>query len=260
MTIHIIDRNGWLARPPRNRSTIPTPSAELWLHHTADDHRGPAGVRAVQAFHMDNRGWSDIAYSYLIDRDTLDVFEGRGAGVLGGHTFGRNSISHAICVMGNFDKVKPSTALLERIAELVAYGHTKGWWPAQLTGGHRDVRATRCPGDHLYPRIPGMNARSAVLLDPDTNHGDNMQAELVERLEAAVRRLGYSIHANQELELREVEAIESMETGIRRLLAERKHLLDHLNAIVAGANNVRAGTTTTTEHAIAALEILERDQ
>lgn len=187
--VDIIDRRNWGARAPRRRSTIPVPTPELWLHHTAGNERGASGVRAIQDFHMDVRGWSDIAYSFIIDRVSLAVYEGRGAGVLGGHTFGRNSVSHAICVMGNFDRTSVSDALVGRIAELVAHGHEQGWWPAMLTGGHRDVRPTACPGDNLYVRIDEINRRAVDPGDEEDNvvlrNGD--RGEAVRRFQTALK-------------------------------------------------------------------------
>ena len=187
--VDIISRQDWGARAPRRRSTIPIPTEELWLHHTAGNHSGVLGVRSIQNFHMDIRGWSDIAYSYLIDRDSLDVYEGRGAGILGGHTFGRNSISHAICVMGNFDVTSVSDPLIDRVAELVAHGHQQGWWPSILTGGHRDVRATSCPGDNLYAQIEEINRRAVDPGDEEDNvalkNGD--RGEAVRRFQTALK-------------------------------------------------------------------------
>ena len=160
--MRITSRAEWGARPPKRRLTIETPTRELWLHHTAGDHRGAAGVRNIQDFHMDSRGWSDIAYSYLIDRHTLEIFEGRGAGIAGGHTKGHNTHSHAICVMGNFENYGISGALLDTIAGLVAHGHSEGWWPDQLTGGHRDAPGaqTACPGRYLWAQIPEINRKA----------------------------------------------------------------------------------------------------
>lgn len=181
--IEIIARSEWGARSPRRRSTIPLPTQQLWLHHSAGSERGAAGVRAIQNFHMDIRGWSDIAYSYLVDRESLQVFEGRGAGVLGGHTFGRNAVSHGICVMGNFDVADVSDGLLGTVADLVRHGHQQQWWPSMLSGGHRDVRATSCPGNNLYPLIDEINRRAVA--------DDDQEDEMVLRRGArgeAVRR------------------------------------------------------------------------
>jgi hypothetical protein len=150
------------------------PSAELWLHHSAGSGTDAAAVRDIQAFHqrpitLGGRGWSDIAYSFLIDDDPeadQDAFEGRGAGVVGGHTRDHNSISHAICVIGDFTSKLPRESTLELIVALVVHGHREGWWPPQFTGGHRDARlsdgsrpGTECPGDTLYAYIDTLNQR-----------------------------------------------------------------------------------------------------
>jgi hypothetical protein len=140
-------------------------------------------MRQIQRFHMETRGWSDIAYSFVVDPDTLEVFEGRGAGIAGGHTRGHNTISHAICVMGNYETDRPTDALLNRIAELVAHGHHQGWWPAQLTGGHRDASgaSTACPGRHLQTAIPTINARAAAGPSEETTVHDEDQIRRLQR-------------------------------------------------------------------------------
>lgn len=165
----VITRSEWGARPPDHRTTIPTPTPELILHHFASEHHGPEGMRTIQSFHMDSRGMSDIAYSFCVDHDG-QVYEGRGAGVQGGHTKDHNSVAHAICAMGNYEANAPTPALIRGIADLVSFGHTQGWWPAQITHGHRDVGSTGCPGTHLYRAIPDINflARTTPEDDPVT--------------------------------------------------------------------------------------------
>lgn len=197
MAVEIISRSGWSAVAPRSRSRIRTPSPELWLHHTAGNHSGAVGMRSIQQFHMtpkpSGRGWSDIAYSFVIDPDTLRIYEGRGAGVLGAHTFGRNSISHAICVMGNFDRERPPAGLVARVAELVAHGHDRGWWPERLTGGHRDVSPTSCPGDELYALIGEINDRTGAPPGGLTVPTPNEPNPYVKRAQQAFLRIDPSL-------------------------------------------------------------------
>src|SRR5690606_37512095 len=90
VTMKIITRAQWGARPPRSVHRIALPTPRLLVHHSADDRQGTAAVRAHQAFHMDSRGWSDIAYAFLIDANG-NINEGRGPGVAGGHTAGDNT-------------------------------------------------------------------------------------------------------------------------------------------------------------------------
>jgi len=138
---------------------------------------------------MDRRGWSDIAYSFVVDRDTFEIYEGRGAGVQGGHTRGRNSISHAICVMGNFEVAAASDGLVDQVAALIRHGHQQGWWPSMLTGGHRDVGSTACPGRNLYAQIEEINRR-AVANDDDQEENvlrKGSSGEAVRRFQTALK-------------------------------------------------------------------------
>src|SRR6266496_2949555 len=84
LTMQLITRAQWGARPRGNGSITPfTPRgvcvhwecegwAWSWDHSTCDDK-----VRNIQAYHMDVKGWSDIAYNFLACPHGY-VFEGRG--------------------------------------------------------------------------------------------------------------------------------------------------------------------------------------
>lgn len=161
-------RADWGARPPRSRRTISTPTSEVWLHHFASEGWfGASGMRACQAFHMDRKGWADIGYSFVVDPVDLVVFEGRGFGVSGAHTYGRNTRSHGIAVMGNYQTRAVTSGLVDLLAELLVYGKRQGAWSsAAFTGGHRDVGSTACPGDHLYAALGRINARAKNLAQP----------------------------------------------------------------------------------------------
>jgi hypothetical protein len=100
-------------------------------------------VRAYQAFHMDTRGWQDIAYSSLVCPHGVR-YEGRGHDVrtaANGTTAGNNA-SHATCyIAGDGDPLTdPAKA---------AYADESRRLDG-LTKGHRDWKPTACPGDPLY--------------------------------------------------------------------------------------------------------------
>lgn len=164
--LRIIPREEAGLVPPRYRNLIPTPTAELWLHHSAGalDAGGNGvwwdDVQGIQRFHMapksqGGKGWSDIAYSFLVGGG--QVFEGRGAGVAGGHTAGDNSSSHAICLIGDYTWMVPKQEDLEAIAWLMRHGREQGWWD-ELTGPHRDAPGaqTTCCGTNLIACIPDL--------------------------------------------------------------------------------------------------------
>lgn len=191
LTARFVSRAEWGARPPLRRSKIALPTPRLWLHHSAGQGEDERSVRAIQDFHMGpHRKWSDIGYSFLIDDDPpdVDIFEGRGAGAEGGHTKHDNDGSHGICVMGNFMRIPPKSGTVEVLVRFIAYGHLRGWWPAHITGGHRDAPGanTACPGDALYALIPEINERVAARLEngeimppPDDIEADTVTAQEV---------------------------------------------------------------------------------
>jgi hypothetical protein len=133
-------------------------------------------IKAVQDYHMDRQGWSDIAYSFLLDPDGY-LFEGRGVGVANGATKGHGTTSYAVCVMGDYNQQTPSASLLTNLALTAAWGYEQGYWPLGYTGGHRDYGSTSCPGGLLYSKIAEINETAKEIhnmasqfKDVPTNH------------------------------------------------------------------------------------------
>ena len=62
--------------------------------------------------------WSDIGYNFLIGGDGR-VYEGRGWGVQGAHTYGYNSIAVGICYIGDFTSVMPTPAQLQAGLDMI---------------------------------------------------------------------------------------------------------------------------------------------
>jgi hypothetical protein len=162
----IVTRSQWGANPAVTPAgPISTPSPELWLHHTAGEQFGAAGMRMLQQFtlHRPDAHYVDLEYTFVVDHASLQIFESRGPGRNTAATGGHNDRSHAICVMGNFETDPVTPALINVLANLVAYGYEQRWWPLGFTGGHRDAsgNSTACPGDHLEAVIPIINATAA---------------------------------------------------------------------------------------------------
>lgn len=203
----IVSRAQWGARTPLTRYRMALPSPRLWIHHTAGEEHGAEGVRSIQRFHMNGRGWSDIAYSFLVDDDGT-IYEGRGVGVVGAHTKDDNSSSHAICAMGNFDVREPTDEMVAAIGELAAAGKERGWW-GEVTGGHRDApgASTACPGRHLYARLDDIRNYQEddmtreelddALVEADTRakaREEEMLVDIFDYLDALRAELGADAH------------------------------------------------------------------
>jgi hypothetical protein len=120
----------------------------LFLHHTTGwNPDTESWLRGIQSFHLKDRGWSDIAYSWLVSADG-DIWEGRGWDVQGAHTRGHNSRSIGVAYLGDGGRSVPPEAI-GGIVEVMEEADRR-FGRKLIREGHRDVGATACPGDILY--------------------------------------------------------------------------------------------------------------
>lgn len=156
--MNIVSRADWGARPPRSVQT--TFVEELFLHHSVGYQDGGAAyMREMQRFHMDIRGWSDIAYNHAYDPQRRTFYEGRGWGVRPGSQKSYNSGTHSLVVMGNFGVQTVTAAMVEDIAGFYRHAHSIGRLPQVTVRGHKDApnQNTTCPGSTLYAALPQIN-------------------------------------------------------------------------------------------------------
>lgn len=150
-----VTRAEWSARAPRDRDTVPLSQiTEFVQHYSTGEELGrddcAEWVRQIQAFHMDSRGWSDIGYTELVCRHG-DVFEGRGLGVIGAHAPGHNAVSVGVCFLGDDDPNWNDATPAARVAIRGRWGEFSRRCGRELRRlGHRQVKATTCPGDELF--------------------------------------------------------------------------------------------------------------
>ena len=76
----------------------------MTLHHSAGFSaetldEGIAQMQAIQTFHQDVRGWSDIGYHFVIDK-AGNIYQGRPETVIGAHTGGSNTGNIGACLLG----------------------------------------------------------------------------------------------------------------------------------------------------------------
>lgn len=190
----IVPRAAWGARPPKSPpERIPTPTPELWIHHFGTEQHGAEGMRAIQTYHMDTKGWNDFAYSFAVDDDGA-VYEGRGFGIAGGHTKGRNTVSHAIVFMGNLDARQPTEAAMASARWLIQEGIRQGAWRG-VTGGHRDAPGARtaCPGRYLYARIGELVAAPTPTQPATPTNEDEDMAQIIWYKDAAGKAHAYQV-------------------------------------------------------------------
>lgn len=187
----IISRRGWGA-DERLRSVNGAACAKpnygrtvqaAFVHHTVDLNNYTRGqvaamIRGIYAYHVRSRGWCDIGYNFLVDKFGR-VFEGRYGGrqfpVVGAHTGGYNTDSFGVSLIGNFETAAPTAAMMEATARTIAW-KLDGNYHSPLTrvvlsgkslirvSGHRDTKATACPGIYVYRRLGSLRQRINTLM------------------------------------------------------------------------------------------------
>jgi hypothetical protein len=167
----------------------------LFVHHTAgtNDYScadSPAIIRGILAYHVQSQHWNDIGYNFLVDKCGT-LFEGRRGGVdkavIGAHTYGFNTGSAGIAVLGTYSTVRVPAVTQTVLAQVAAYKlGTYGFDPsttAQLTegvsdgkfplntvvtfnrvSGHRDGVATECPGSALYAQLADVRSQASTIV------------------------------------------------------------------------------------------------
>lgn len=186
--VELVTRGEWGARQARSITGLdPTYGS---TGHWEGPHMGvfphescAAKVRGIQGFHMDARGWQDIAYTYVVCPHGF-VFEGRGIGVrtaANGTNVG-NSTAYAVCYLGG--EGDGFTAAGAR-AMRAAFDRLDG--PGRAgpgRNGHRDWKSTACPGNEIYHWVhagqPVLGTpESPAPATPDVPQEDTLSAEEV---------------------------------------------------------------------------------
>lgn len=77
------------------------------IHCSATPASMDIGVNTIRGWHVNERGWSDVGYHFVIRRDGV-VQTGRPLERVGSHAYGFNKGSIGICYVGGVDdNLKP---------------------------------------------------------------------------------------------------------------------------------------------------------
>ncbi|XP_026231734.1 peptidoglycan recognition protein 5 [Anabas testudineus] len=157
--VKIVSRPQWGAAAPQQKERLKGSAQRVIIHHTAFPSctsltECKDQLISIQRLHMQERGFDDIGYNFLVGRDGT-VFEGRGWGVAGAHSKGNNHDSLGIAFMGNFNNDTPSNEEISSVKQLLQSGVSQGYLhPEFVVLGHRDLGNTECPGENLYAALP----------------------------------------------------------------------------------------------------------
>jgi hypothetical protein len=185
-------RGDWGARAPAGSIGMGSTNKLAVVHHSASSNSYSSGdvpgiLRGIQAYHIDGRGWSDIAYNFVVDKYGV-LWEGRAGSidspVIGAHAAGFNTDTVGIMVLGDYVGVGPSAAAIEGVSQITGwrlgtYGVNpagSGTYvsngnprfpvgtPVNLPNvvGHGDTGYTDCPGS-ISNHLGAIRARAAQL-------------------------------------------------------------------------------------------------
>jgi hypothetical protein len=179
MTDRYLSRADWGANttlPRLGFNVDPARRTEVHVHHTAavdtsdfTKNRWTIGnaikyQRQLQTIRPDLG--KDIPYTevwYVLENLDVAIMEGRGLARTGAHTAGHNTAGLGWAVAGNFDLGDPDAinVVIASIDNRIRWLRKSGFpnltdtHPAgRIVYGHRDTKATACPGAHLFAALP----------------------------------------------------------------------------------------------------------
>ncbi|MEO6596699.1 MAG: N-acetylmuramoyl-L-alanine amidase [Planctomycetota bacterium] len=162
--VPVQNRSAWSPRPidRRNLEPMDNPS-RVTIHHSAMYFRDTrptvcsAQIQQIQREHMNNRGYGDIGYHFLIDPSGR-IWEGRELRWQGAHASGQNNVRNiGICVLGNFLRGRggqgPTPDQVRSMRSLVVQLMRRYHFGPDAIRVHSDFKATECPGPLMEPVV-----------------------------------------------------------------------------------------------------------
>ena len=168
-SLQVNPRTSWKAKSLiRSRAVKMSKVFRMTLHHSGE----PGGVYAssiwatgreilrIQRYHQGNKGWADIGYHYIVDREGR-VWQGRPVSYQGAHAKGdANRGNVGIVILGNYSPRKQSLTrrrrdslklLVLKLGRIFSISQDHLYTHSQILPGH-----TTCPG-------PGINTYAKLL-------------------------------------------------------------------------------------------------
>lgn len=257
----IIARRGWAMGQARPRHAPTYGAVDLaFVHHTVNPNgysaaEVPAMLLAIFYYHVQVRGFWDIAYNFIVDLYGR-IWEARAGGidmaVIGAQAGAYNAESTGIAVLGDFMNVVPSPAAITALQHLLAWKLSLHGLPAQghvtvvvdpadafytpfapgahvslpRIAGHRDGDETDCPGNAFYARLPSIRPRVAALA--------GSPARLTLSPPASVARAGTPVTVSGRLRLLGGEPLVGAPVALQQL---------RLRGLSASADTIATATT-----------------
>lgn len=216
----IIDRKDWGATKADGFYNRKVGRLDKWLHHTVTKQLSVDASQKAEEVEMRDleatgqaRFGGGISYTFVVFPSGR-IYEGHSIGRVGAHTKGQNSISAGIALAGNYETHEMSQAQISSVAWLLNEGVRRGWWTQNiLDGGHRDTKATACPGKNAYSKIATINktadgAPSKPIATKPKPEQTNSNGKTIQQMASEVRAGKHGNgHANRQKSLGVSDAV-----------------------------------------------------
>lgn len=119
----------------------------IW-HHSATSTGTP---EAFAEYHVKKNRWPGIGYHFVIQQDGK-IYQTNELNTMSWHVTGKNRDGIGVCLVGNFDNVRPSEAQIKSAKWLAKY--LRGFLNKNLISkGHTDYANKSCPGNQISSEV-----------------------------------------------------------------------------------------------------------
>jgi len=128
-----------------------------------DERASRERLESIRRFHRDDRGWGDIGYHYVIDRQGR-IWEGRSVAYQGAHVGNHNEHNVGVMLMGHFEQQSPSERQLAAMQDHVSWLMRRYNVPIGRVFTHREWETARtiCPGHSLQVQMDRVRRRGQL--------------------------------------------------------------------------------------------------
>jgi hypothetical protein len=162
----IARRSEWGKKSPRYATMEPDwEYTTVVIHHSGDG--GETDPVQIEKQHMEERGFDDVGYHYMIKPDG-SIYEGRHLAYKGSHVEKANSHKIGILLMGDYEHQiwdvddDPSAPQMVAAVELIKTLKAELGTIVSL-GGHRDYKqGTECPGGAMYAHLDALRKATGL--------------------------------------------------------------------------------------------------
>ena len=158
--VSAIARSSWTRKAPVKSKVNPMRGvSKITVHHEgwkavwfSDRNTTAQRIDHIRRYHVDDRGWGDIGYHYILDRAGR-IWEGRPIQYQGAHVSNNNEHNIGVLVLGNFEKQSPSSAQLKTLYRTTQGLASQYRVKRAMVLSHQEINPTTCPGKNLQRQM-----------------------------------------------------------------------------------------------------------